>query len=551
MHESRIRIDAPKGRHRPRRNLLALASLPLAAALVLTGCSLPMDREGDGDGGSDPSVPESGFVQEGYVGKWDTYLEARVEIAEVARLDDRTRTTIEFTSLEDEPVDVEKNIFSSHGAANDEISQFRLLDTVRQHAYAVYTDLGTKLPMFSDDQWIPGVTYEIVVFSPPLEEGVDTVTVRAPGGIGEFAGVPVVDGEPKDYPTEPPEEAPSEGDTFTYPVATGDPEPLDEDTYGDKGYRDLVGTTVGVVQQREVDTERETVALRTDVLFEFDKAEVNDEAADVLKDVIEETRERADPEKPPITITGHTDGVGDDAYNQELSEKRAEAVKDILEDGLGSGYEYETVGEGSSDPVRSEGGDDDEEARAENRRVEISYAFKEDVVTETETEEEGEEEVGRTDPEEVEGPGTFHSHADLEPVASEEGVAQPYVGADKRTWSIEVYPFYRDGAFLVTRFAIAHDGERLARTDAPLNSGFGNFPFSVTDPASGTTYIDVRADEDSGSHRAMGAAPFPPTRQKDTLQYGYYYVPAPPPEVESVTFNAGPFGTFEDIPIEE
>ncbi|MDA2815238.1 hypothetical protein O4J56_31640 [Nocardiopsis sp. RSe5-2] len=148
--------------------------------------------------------------------------------------------------------------------------------------------------------------------------------------------------------------------------------------------------------------------------------------------------------------------------------------------------------------------------------MEISHAFKEEVVTET-----------------------------------EEGVAQPYVGADKRTWSIEVYPFYRDGAFLVTRFAIAHDGERLARTASPLSSGFGDFPFSVTDPATGTTYIDVKADREDAHFAALGATPFPPTRQKDTLQYGYYYVPAPPPEVDSVTFNAGPFGKFEDIPIEE
>ncbi|WP_241483084.1 OmpA family protein [Nocardiopsis halophila] len=520
--------------------------------MLLTGCSAQENGGGEGKDGSDYAAPDGGFVQEGYVGKWDVHLKARVEVAEVARLEDRTRTTIRFTSLEDEPVDIEDNVFSSFAAADDDINQFRLIDTVRQHAYGVHSDLGTDLP--SNEQWIPGVTYEIVVFSPALEEGVDTVTVRAPGGIGEFAGVPVVEGEPETYPSGPPDvgsgDAPGEGDTVVFPVRDGDPEPLDEE-YGGKGYRELYGSTIGVVQGREVDSERETVALRTDVLFAFDKAEVSDTAADVLEDVIEETRERADPEKPPITITGHTDGIGDDAYNQELSEQRAEAVKDILEEGLGSGYEYETVGRGSTEPLRTEGGEDDEEARAANRRVEISYAFKEDVVSATETEEEGEKEIGRTDPEEVDGPGTFRSHADLEPVASTDGVEQPHVSTPKRTWSIEVYPFYRDGAYLVTRFAIAHDGERLLRTQKVFNSGFGDFPFSVTVPETGTTYLNVKPDEEGRFSSAVGAAPFPPTRVKDVPQYGYYYVPAPPSGVESVTFDAGPFGTFEDVPIEE
>ena len=52
--------------------------------------------------------------------------------------------------------------------------------------------------------------------------------------------------------------------------------------------------------------------------------------------VAAETREKADPELPPITVVGHTDGVGGDDYNQTLSQERAEAVRDYLETELGT-----------------------------------------------------------------------------------------------------------------------------------------------------------------------------------------------------------------------
>lgn len=69
-----------------------------------------------------------------------------------------------------------------------------------------------------------------------------------------------------------------------------------------------------------------------------------------------------------IEIIGHTDDVGDDDYNQELSEQRAQAVRDYLvETGLDPN-KIVTVGAGESMPIASNRTD---EGRAQNRRVEV------------------------------------------------------------------------------------------------------------------------------------------------------------------------------------
>ena len=67
-------------------------------------------------------------------------------------------------------------------------------------------------------------------------------------------------------------------------------------------------------------------------------------------------------------VEGNTDSVGSDAYNQKLSERRADAVKDVLVKSDIDGSRITTVGYGESRPVAS---NDTEEGRAKNRRVSI------------------------------------------------------------------------------------------------------------------------------------------------------------------------------------
>jgi outer membrane protein OmpA-like peptidoglycan-associated protein len=72
--------------------------------------------------------------------------------------------------------------------------------------------------------------------------------------------------------------------------------------------------------------------------------------------------------KLKVEISGHTDSVGEEQYNQKLSEKRAEAVRMFL---ISQGCNPEllqAIGYGKSMPVNS---NDTEKGRALNRRVEL------------------------------------------------------------------------------------------------------------------------------------------------------------------------------------
>ena len=92
----------------------------------------------------------------------------------------------------------------------------------------------------------------------------------------------------------------------------------------------------------------ERYSLSARELFEFDKANLRrpqpklDEIARVLED---------NPQFDRVTIEGHTDRLGSEAYNHELSRRRANAVKDYL---VARGVEPRrlvAVGKGESEPV--------------------------------------------------------------------------------------------------------------------------------------------------------------------------------------------------------
>ena len=69
-----------------------------------------------------------------------------------------------------------------------------------------------------------------------------------------------------------------------------------------------------------------------------------------------------------IEISGHTDGDGEDAFNQALSEKRAQAVVDYLVKAGLPASRFTAVGYGSTQPVA---GNDTDEGKAQNRRIEF------------------------------------------------------------------------------------------------------------------------------------------------------------------------------------
>lgn len=108
------------------------------------------------------------------------------------------------------------------------------------------------------------------------------------------------------------------------------------------------------------------VELPADVLFDFDKADIRSDAAQALAQLA--TLIRAYP-AGSATLEGHTDSKGDDAYNQRLSERRAESVKRWLveREGIEAGR-LTPQGWGERKPVA---GNEDDAGRQRNRRVEV------------------------------------------------------------------------------------------------------------------------------------------------------------------------------------
>jgi outer membrane protein OmpA-like peptidoglycan-associated protein len=126
---------------------------------------------------------------------------------------------------------------------------------------------------------------------------------------------------------------------------------------GEGGSRDA-STTVTVIP-KVIDR------LTLHVNFDFNKATVrkpDDADLQKAKDFVKKYPDSK------ISLVGYTDSIGSDAYNQGLSERRAEAVKaHLVADGVDAAR-IQTSGRGKADPV---GDNATDQGRFENRRVEI------------------------------------------------------------------------------------------------------------------------------------------------------------------------------------
>lgn len=101
------------------------------------------------------------------------------------------------------------------------------------------------------------------------------------------------------------------------------------------------------------------------ITFAYDRADIQPQFRATLDQV---SNVLSDYPATMIDVYGHTDSTGSDAYNQDLSERRALSVADYLS---GHGVRSERIatrGYGESEPVAS---NDTEDGRAQNRRVEI------------------------------------------------------------------------------------------------------------------------------------------------------------------------------------
>jgi outer membrane protein OmpA-like peptidoglycan-associated protein len=101
------------------------------------------------------------------------------------------------------------------------------------------------------------------------------------------------------------------------------------------------------------------------VNFDFDKYNIRPDAAPILDEAARTLQEYGDV---TIYVDGYTDAIGGDAYNQRLSERRANAVKEYLQRHGISASRMTARGFGKTNPVATNA---TAEGRAQNRRVEL------------------------------------------------------------------------------------------------------------------------------------------------------------------------------------
>jgi OmpA-OmpF porin, OOP family len=109
----------------------------------------------------------------------------------------------------------------------------------------------------------------------------------------------------------------------------------------------------------------ERTIILDDVLFDFDRSTVKPEAAAILDRLVAFLNENKDKR---AALSGHTDSVGTEKYNQGLSERRVKAVREyVVKKGVDSAR-VSGQGFGESKPIAD---NKTKEGRAKNRRVEI------------------------------------------------------------------------------------------------------------------------------------------------------------------------------------
>lgn len=108
------------------------------------------------------------------------------------------------------------------------------------------------------------------------------------------------------------------------------------------------------------------ITFASGILFKTGSADLQAEAKQNVQKLAEILKEYPDTN---ILIEGHTDSDGTDAFNQKLSERRAQAVATYAQSIGVSSSRFQTVGYGESQPV---GSNDTAEGKQANRRVEIA-----------------------------------------------------------------------------------------------------------------------------------------------------------------------------------
>ena len=92
------------------------------------------------------------------------------------------------------------------------------------------------------------------------------------------------------------------------------------------------------------------ISLQAEVLFDFDKSVLKESGKNILDEEVVK-KMKAHPEVELVLITGHADRIGDDNYNQRLSESRADSVKQYIASQGIADDRLHAIGKGEREPV--------------------------------------------------------------------------------------------------------------------------------------------------------------------------------------------------------
>lgn len=108
------------------------------------------------------------------------------------------------------------------------------------------------------------------------------------------------------------------------------------------------------------------VTFDSGILFDFDSAELRPAARENLRNLAESLKKYPNTN---VLLVGHTDAIGSDEYNYNLSTRRANAAANYLVSLGVDRKRIEAVGRGETEPVAD---NDTEAGRQQNRRVEVA-----------------------------------------------------------------------------------------------------------------------------------------------------------------------------------
>lgn len=125
---------------------------------------------------------------------------------------------------------------------------------------------------------------------------------------------------------------------------------------------------------KRVEVTADKIVIREKIQFDLNKATIKSDSHELLGEIVDVFKEN--PHIKKVSIEGHTDDQGTDAYNVKLSDQRAKSVLDYLVSKGIDAKRLTSKGFGESKPIASNA---TEEGKEQNRRVEFIITEQEEV----------------------------------------------------------------------------------------------------------------------------------------------------------------------------